>query len=90
LGHVNVIESANDALELDNSLIENIPIQEPKRSPKHEAAIMELKNYISQVLQSKMEEIKSSVAQKIIEQDPPIQKGSKADEDKKKQAPKKK
>jgi hypothetical protein len=49
------------------SVLPTVP--EPVKSAKHENAIVELKTYISTVLQSKLDEISHSVTQRISEQE---------------------
>lgn len=47
----------------------NVVIMEPARSLKHEAALADLKQFITSVLQTKLETIRSSVSQKIVGHD---------------------
>lgn len=53
------------SLDLDTKLALANATQSPPRSQKHEAAIQDLKSFITTVLSSKLDEIKNSVANKI-------------------------
>ncbi|KAJ3276398.1 hypothetical protein HDV01_005021 [Terramyces sp. JEL0728] len=55
----------------------------PLLSPKHEAAINELKSYITSVLVTKLDEIKTTVSQKIAAQEEAANAKTKEDDKKK-------
>lgn len=57
--------SSQPSLDLDNKLALASNAKTPPRSQKHEAAIVDLKNFISSVLSTKLDDIKNSVANKI-------------------------
>ncbi|KAJ3313874.1 hypothetical protein HDV04_001435 [Boothiomyces sp. JEL0838] len=61
-----------------------VPEEElPFKSPKHEAAVNELKSYITLVLSTKLDEIKATVSQKITAQEEMANQKLKEDEKKK-------
>ncbi|KAJ3000464.1 hypothetical protein HDV02_005329 [Globomyces sp. JEL0801] len=71
-----ILESVTTAIvteepkEIDvETMIEPQLTLQPQKSAKHEAALAELKNFITTVLSGKLEEIKASITQRITEKD---------------------